>query len=53
LLDEGLLLQQTLSLEFDAGLTEVITRVSSTQTALTATLQIAATSLQLNLLSFL
>jgi flagellin-like hook-associated protein FlgL len=53
LLDEDLLLQQTLSLEFDADLTEVISRVSSTQTALTATIQIAATSLQLNLLSFL
>jgi hypothetical protein len=46
LLDEDVLLQETLS-------TEVITRVASTQAALTATLQIASTSLQLNLLSFL
>jgi flagellin-like hook-associated protein FlgL len=53
LLDEDVLLQETLSTEFDADLTEVITRVASTQAALTATLQIASTSLQLNLLSFL
>ncbi len=53
LLDEELQLQESLSLEFDTDLTEAITQVAAVQAALQATLQLAASTQQLSLLSFL
>lgn len=53
LLDEELAVQESLSEEFDTDLTEVLTDLVSRQQTLEATLQIAAQSLQLSLLSYL
>lgn len=53
LLDEEVLLRQSLSAEFDTNLTEAVTELAVKQTALQATLQVAATSLQLTLFNFL
>ncbi|MEX0716086.1 MAG: hypothetical protein WD066_05845 [Planctomycetaceae bacterium] len=53
LLDEDIRLQEALSLHFDADLTDVVTQVAATQTALQATLQIAASNRQLTLFNYL
>jgi len=53
ILDEEVKLQEALSSEFDTDLTEAITRVAAVEAALTATLQLAAATQQLSLLSFL
>jgi flagellar hook-associated protein 3 FlgL len=53
LLDEDVSLQESLSLEFDSDLTEVVTQISRVTTALQATMQIASVSYQLSLLNFL
>ena len=53
LLDEEILLRQSLSIEFDTDITEVLTQLAFKRSALEATLKVAATSLQLSLLNFL
>lgn len=53
LLDEDVVLRESLSVEFDVDLTEAITNVAQTTTTLQATLQIAAQSLQITLLNYL
>ena len=53
LLDGQIVLQEALSLEFDADLTEVITQVTQVSSTLDATMRIAAQSLQISLLNFL
>ncbi len=51
--DEDVVLRESLSKEFDVDLTEAITRVTQMTTALQATLQVAAQSLNLSLLNYL
>ena len=53
LLDEAIRLRESLSIEFDTDVTEVLTQLAFQQSALQATLQVAASTLQLNLLNFL
>ncbi|MCH7989773.1 MAG: hypothetical protein IID46_11585 [Planctomycetes bacterium] len=53
LLSDDLQLRQSLSVEFDSDLTEVITQVAAVTETLQATLQIAATTLQLSLFTYL
>jgi flagellin-like hook-associated protein FlgL len=53
LADENVLLQESLSKEFDTDLTEAITRIAQIQTVLEAVMRIAAQTSQLSLLSFL
>ncbi len=53
LLDEHVFLEESLSLEFDADITEVISRLSVAQATLQGTLQVGASTLQLSLLNFL
>lgn len=53
LLDEDLELRQSLSEQFDADIAEVVTQVASMQQTLEATLKVASTTLQLNLLSYI
>lgn len=53
LADEDVVLQEKLSEQFDADLTDVITRVSTVTSVLQATLQVASSTLNLTLLSFL
>ncbi|GAB4150902.1 MAG: hypothetical protein Tsb009_26020 [Planctomycetaceae bacterium] len=53
LLDQELLFQENLSEEFDADLSEVISQVANVSNVLQATLQIASSTLNLSLLSFL
>lgn len=51
--DQNLLLETSLSNEFDADLTTVITQLTQTTTVLQATMQIAGQTQQLSLLNFL
>lgn len=51
--DQEVLLQENLSSEFDADLATIIAQVSAASTTMQAMLQIAASTLHLNLLSFL
>jgi flagellar hook-associated protein 3 FlgL len=53
ILDRDVLLKEALSVDFDADLTETITRVAQIQASLEATLRIAAQTSQLSILSFL
>ena len=53
LLDEEVLLRQSLSDEFDTDLTQAITQIAETTGVLQASLQVAAQSLQLTLMNFL
>ena len=53
LLDEELSLQEQLSLEFDADLISVVTQIANVSAVLQATLQIAANTAGLSLMSFL
>jgi len=53
LLDEEVLLRQSLSDEFDTDMTLAITQIAETTAVLQASLQVAAQSLQLTLLNFL
>ncbi len=53
LLDEEVTIREALSVEFDVDLTEVVTQVTYLQSSIQATLQIAASSLQLTLSNFL
>ncbi len=52
-LDRALQIKQSLSVDFDTDLTETITQVAQVQTALEASLRIAAQTSQLTLLAFL
>lgn len=51
--NEEILLRESLSDEFDINITEVLTQLTFKQSSLQATLQVAATTLQLNLFNFL
>ena len=53
LLDESIRLQESLSIEYDTDVTEVLTKLAFQQSAIQATLQVSATTLQLSLLNFL
>ncbi|MCH7687147.1 MAG: hypothetical protein IH899_10780 [Planctomycetes bacterium] len=53
LLSDDIQLRQSLSVEFDSDLTEVVTQVAAVTQTLQATLQIAATTLQLSLFTYL
>jgi flagellar hook-associated protein 3 FlgL len=53
LADENVLLQESLSKEFDTDFAETITRIAQTQAVLEAVMRIAAQTSQLSLLSFL
>ncbi|MGE3314794.1 MAG: flagellar hook-associated protein FlgL [Planctomycetaceae bacterium] len=53
LLDEDIVLRESLAVEFEVDMTQAITNVAQTTTTLQATLQIAAQSLQISLLNFL
>lgn len=52
-LDRDVLLQESLSVDFDTDITETITRVAQVQATLEATLRIAAQTSQLSILAFL
>ena len=51
--DGAISLQESLSLNFDADLTEVVTQVTQVSSTLDATLRIASQSMQLSLLNYL
>ncbi|MBT4865604.1 MAG: hypothetical protein HON53_10905 [Planctomycetaceae bacterium] len=53
LLDESIRLQESLSIEYDTDVTEVLTQLAFQQSAIQATLQVSASTLQLSLLNFL
>jgi len=53
LLDQEISMQESLSRAFDADLAEAVTQTAAVQSALQATLQMAASTLQLNLINFL
>lgn len=53
LLDEDVEIQESISEEFDVDLSEVVLQVSARQQTLEATLRIAASTVQLSLLSYL
>lgn len=53
ILDRDILLQESLSVDFDTDITETITRVAQIQSTLEATLRIAAQTSQLSILAFL
>ncbi len=53
LLSDDIQLRQSLSVEFDSDLAEVITQVAAVTATMQATLQIAATTLQLSLFTYL
>ena len=53
LFSDDIQLRQSLSVEFDSDLAEIVTQVAAVTQALQATLQIAATTLQLSLFTFL
>jgi flagellar hook-associated protein 3 FlgL len=53
LLDEAIRLREALSIEYDTDVTQVLTDLAFQQAALQATLQVAASTLQLNLLNYL
>jgi len=53
LLDENIVLQQSLSKEFDADLTEVVAQIAAVSSTLQSSLQIASSTSQLTLLNFL
>ncbi|MCA9070045.1 MAG: flagellar hook-associated protein FlgL [Planctomycetaceae bacterium] len=53
ILDRDVLIQESLSVDFDTDITETITQVAQIQSALEATLRIAAQTSQLSILAFL
>lgn len=53
LLDENIQLRESLSIEFDADLTETITNLTNAQTIMQASLQVTSQTFQLSLFNFL